>query len=285
MKLERRTDNRHTSGRERATSQSVMRALMVLDLLGECSEELGVREIARRLSLSPSIVQRLVATLAAAGYLEQSQTALKYRIGYRLFHVGRSYLARADLHVVSQPELHALAEREINAFLGVMQDGAIVYLAAIQSRGPIAIMSSPGSRTLLHSTALGKAILASMTDAEIARLLGPEPFARRTARTKTTLAPLLAEIREVRRRGYAISDEENLDNVYAVGAPLRDASGSTIAAISGAVPRNQLRPAAIKDICELVTSAAERISRRLGAEPTPVPLSLTTKSEKANIEC
>jgi DNA-binding IclR family transcriptional regulator len=271
--MERRTHYRNktrSGGRQAQGSQSVARALTILDFFGKATEELGVREIARRMAVSASIVQRLVGTLASFGYLEQSPVSRRYRIGYKAFQVGNAYLSGSDVSETSLPELRAMADRDgLNTFLGVLREGAVVYLATIQAAGPIAIRNAPGSRTFLHSTALGKALLAGLTDAEVGALLGPQPYHRLTAKTKTRLQPLLADLRSVRALGYSISDGENLENVISIGAPLRDISGSTVAAISGALPRNHVRPDDIAAICRKMSEAAMRISRRLGA-PLPI---------------
>lgn len=71
----------------------------------------------------------------------------------------------------------------------------------------------------------------------------------------------------MRRLGYAVSDEENIENVFAVGAVVRDSSGRAVASVSGAVQRHQLRKSDIERLCGVVVNAAERISRRLGAPP------------------
>ncbi len=271
MKVKRRSDNRNTSKPTYSGSQSAARALAVLDCLGEGSRDLGVREIARQLALAPSIVQRLLQTLAERGYVERATDGQKYRIGYRAFQVGRRYLAHGDLHAASLPELRAMAERDrVNAYLGVLRDRSIVYLEAIQSSGPIAIVSHPGSSAYLHSTAFGKALLAQRSDEEIAALLGPEPFVRLTKKTRTTLAAVMKDIREVRRSGTAFSDEENIENVFSAGAVIRDASGAAIGALSGALPRHELNAAGIQKLEGIVRGAAERISRRLGAAPPPL---------------
>ena len=265
MVPERRSDKKNTTIAV-GPSQSLARGLAVLELVAEAGEELGVRDIARRVSLAPSIAQRLVSTLAALGYLEQSPTTLKYRVGYRAFQVGGAYIAHSDVNQASLPELRQLAERhDLNGFLGVLRDRKIVYLATVQSRGPIAIRNVPGSETFLHSTALGKALLAEKPESEVVELLGEEPFKALTAKTKTSLSAILQELAEVRRLGYAISDEENLDHVFATGAAVRDATGQAVAAISGALPRNQLRDEEIMQLCALVKEAADRVSRRLGA--------------------
>lgn len=254
--------------RDKNISQSVARALSVLNLLGESDVELGVREVARRLKIAPSIAQRLLSTLAASNYVEHGADGLKYRIGHRAFQIGQAYLSHTDLQAVSLPELRLMAERDrINAYLGVLRDGAVIYLAALQSHGPIAITSAPGSRGWLHSTAFGKALLAELADEDVTRIVGPEPFHRLTKHTKTELASLLAELADIRRLGYAISDQENLDSVFAVGAVIRDATGQAIAALSGALPRNQLGPDDRENLCGIVCAAALRISLRLGLSP------------------
>jgi DNA-binding IclR family transcriptional regulator len=264
MELEQRSDNRNTA----LGSQSAARALAVLDLLGDSTGELGVREIARQLSLAPSIVQRLIQPLAARGYVERASDGQKYRIGLRAFQVGRRYLAYNDLHAASLPELRAMAEQErVNAYLGVLRDRLVVYLDAVQSTGPIAIVSKPGSSAALHSTAFGKALLAELPDEQIADLIGPGPFVRFTKKTKTSLAALMKDVRQARRTRCAFSDEENIENVFAAGAVIRDASGEAVGALSGALPRHQLNPAGIEKLSRIVVEAADRISHRLGATP------------------
>jgi len=268
MQTEQRSDNRNNRASS-AGSQSAARALAVLDLLADSSEPMGVREIARRLGLGASIVQRLVTTLSDFGYVERAPDGQKYRIGYRAFLVGHSFVARSDLYAATSPELRLMADRDqINAYFGVLREGAVVYLDALQSKGPIAIVSEPGTRACLHSTAFGKALLADFDADAVASLLGLEPYRALTPKTKVTLASLMDDVRCLRELGYVISDEENMANVFSVGAPLRDRTGQVVAAISGAVPRNLLTDESLRFLIERVKTAAERISRRLGASPS-----------------
>lgn len=251
-------------------NQSAGRALAILDLLGDAKDDLGVREIARQAGLATSIVQRLVNTLTAFGYLEQLPDSLKYRIGYKAFQIGHAYLGRNDLGEAAQPEMRALASmHQLNVYLGVLRDQAAIYLAVLQSSSPIVIRTSPGSRAFLHSTAMGKALLLDRTDDEIRALLGPAPYERLTVRTKTRPQQLLADIRQARVRGYTIADQENLVSVLSIAAPIRDQHGQIVASISGALPGGHLKPAQITRLCKAVKEAGDRISRRLGA-PAPV---------------
>lgn len=251
-----------------AESQSVARAIDILQLLSD-NGSLGVREIARRMALSPTIVHRLVSTLASTGLAEQAQDTHKYRIGYRAFRIGSSFLAQNDLDRASTSEMLALAEQhQVDCFLGVLRDGMMVYLKVVKSNGPITINIQPGSLALAHSTAFGKVLLATLSDTEVAEVLGKQPYKRLTRKTKVTLRALLSDLREVRQTGLGISDEENLFNVYSVGAPIYDASGEVIASLSGAVPRQELNKREIDKLNQLIRSAAESVSRKLGAPST-----------------
>jgi DNA-binding IclR family transcriptional regulator len=252
-----------------AESQSVARAIKVLELLAEHGT-LGVREIARRMELSPTIVHRLISTLAVGGYAEQSADNQKYRIGYRAYQIGCSFLSHNNLDRASTPDLVALAEQhQVSSFLGVLRGDAIVYLKVVPSNGPIVINNAPGSLAAPHSTAFGKVLLAARSDKEVAEIMGTQPYKRLTKKTKTSLRALLADLRVVRATDIAISDEENLVNVFSAGAPVRDASGMVIASLSGAVPRQGMTKKDMDRLCDLVKSAADRVSRKMGAAQLP----------------
>jgi len=246
-------------------NQSVARALAILNLLASRSEPLGVREIARQLNLAPSIAQRLIKTLARNGFLEQTGTTLRYAIGYRAFQVGNTFVAQTNLHSAVMPELYALADEQINAFLGVMRDASIVYLATVQSNGPVAINHRPGAQTHLHSTAMGKALLAEMPEQDVRGLLTRSPLPQLTPKTKISVPQLLAELEAIRQQGYSVSEEENRLGFFSIGAAVRDASGAAVAVISGAVATAGLKNQDRTRIARLVLQAAQSASLRLGA--------------------
>jgi DNA-binding IclR family transcriptional regulator len=267
--------------KSRSENQSVARALAILNLLAARSESLGVREIARQLRLAPSIAQRLLKTLARAGFLEQVGTTMRYMIGYRAFQVGNAFIAQTSLHSAVMPELYALADQHINSFLGVLRDLSVVYLATVQSSGPVAINHRPGARTHLHSTAMGKALLAEMPPHEARALLTQRPLPRLTSHTRVSINQLMAELETTRRLGYSVSDEENRLGFFSVGAVVRDATGQGIAVISGAVPAPGLKNQDRARIARLVVQAAQNASRRLGA--SDVPESLRAQRERESL--
>src|SRR5215217_8084276 len=93
-------------------------------------------------------------------------------IRYRAFQVGNAFAARNTLMSAVMPELYGLADQHVTGFLGVLRDRSVVYLATVQSEGPIAITHRPGSQAHLHSTAMGKALLAEMTTTGLASCWG-----------------------------------------------------------------------------------------------------------------
>lgn len=249
------------------SSQTVTRALSILELLGK-QGEVGVRDIARQLKVSPSMAQRLINSLSEAGFIEKSVESSRWKIGYKTFQIGSTFISNIDLNAAASPELRWLADQNhINSFLGVLRERSVVYLAAVQSGAPIKITNSPGSTTYLHSTALGKAILSGKSDKEAIELLGPSPYLGLTRKTRRTFTALAKDLEECRRLGYAMSDEENIENVFAVGSPIFNSQGETIGAISGAVPRQKLSAKTINELCRLIRESANRVSQRLGAPP------------------
>ena len=245
-------------------NQSVRRALGVLDLLAATATPMGVREIARRLGLSSSIAQRLVVTLANAGYIEQSGTNSRYSIGYKAFQTGNAFVMQNNLHSVVMPELNTLAEQNITGFLAVLRGSTVVYLATVQGSGPITVKAQPGTVTHLHSTALGKALLAEFSDEEVKKILTDSP-PKLTEQTITSIPRLLEELAIVRQLGYATNNQENRLGVYSAGAVIHDVNNNVVAALSGSVPISTLNEREEHKIIDLVVAAAQRVSRQLGA--------------------
>lgn len=267
------------------TNQSLARGLTILEAFSRETPELGVRELARRCGISRSIAHRLVQTLAARGFLEQNPETLRYRIGGRAFEVGHRYATASGVEDAALPILRGLTkDHELNAYLGVLRGDHVVYLVALQSRGPIVIRATLGSRTHTHSTALGKVLLAAEPESSARALLGGRPLPRLTRATLVDVDAVMAELGEVRRRGYAVSNEENIAGVLAVGAPVCDRSGRVIAAVSGACPRYLTPDDRIAALAAAVVDAGARISRNLGfagAAVLPLPTVTGARSTAA----
>ena len=248
-----------------AGSQSLERGLDVLEVVEAEGTEIGVREIARRLALSPTIVQRMVTSLAKRGYVDRDAETARYRLGYRALALGAHGGAGADYIGTARRELEQLArEHSLNGFVAVLHGGRAVYLLAVQAEAPLAIKVAPGSEMPLHSTAAGKVLLAAQSDAEARKLLGTAKLAAITPHTVTDPAAVVAGLAKVRKQGFATVSEENIRGVLSVGAPIRDREGKVLAALSVAFPKYLDSAVTLQSITPLVVAAAQRISRAVG---------------------
>jgi IclR family KDG regulon transcriptional repressor len=259
----KRTDTKRASG-----SQSLERGLDILEMIAAEGGDIGVRELARRSVLSPTIVQRLISSLASRGYIEKNSETARYRLGHRSLALGASGEGAFDYVVAARRELERLAhEHHLNGFVSVLRGGRAIYLLAVQADGPVAIKVSPGSEMPLHSTSAGKVLLADLGDGEARKLLGTRKLSAITPHTVTDPAVLVASLAKVRRQGFAIVNEENIPGVLSVGAPIRDRTGSVVAALSVAFPKYLDAGLTLQSAEPLVTGAAQRISRLLGTPP------------------
>jgi DNA-binding IclR family transcriptional regulator len=197
--------------------------------------------------------------------------------------LGASVERGDDFSVTARQELDRLAhEHHLNGFVAVLRGGRAIYLQAVQADGPIAIRVSLGSQMPLHSTAAGKVLLASLDDAEARKLVGHRKLAAITPHTITDPAALLASLPKVRRQGYATVVEENIPGVLSVGAPITDRGGNVVAALSTAFPKYLDADRTLQGVIPVVTAAAARVSRSLGAGElgTPPAMRLTAIGER-----
>src|SRR5690625_2870852 len=186
-------------------NQSVQRALQILRYLAQRGEAVGVREISRHFGYSPSIAQRLLSTMAEEGFVERTEDTGRYVIGHAAFQVGSAFISRSDLLSAAMPELRQLSEQGVTGFLGILRDDRVIYMAAVQGSGPIAVRTEIGTAAFPHTTALGKVLIADLGEEAIRAMLG-DTLTSMTERSITSTEQLLEQLREVQRNGYAIND-------------------------------------------------------------------------------
>lgn len=268
MDLRQRIDNQYMPAKpvDPSRSKTLAQGLELLRWMAGRSGMLGVREIARETKLNVALVQRLVNTLCDAGFLEQDPETRRYRIGAIAFHVGRAFLSGTGLVESAAPILRELSQRSaLNSYLAIMRDDSCLYLHVEQSPGALTVHSNPGDSVPAHTTAIGKVLLAGMSDDEVGALLARTTFEKRTEKTKVSAAEIMDELRRIRAGELAVSDEENIPGIFALGAPIIDATGKTVAAVSSACAAHLARGEGRDRVAAAVIKAAHDISRRVGA--------------------
>jgi IclR family transcriptional regulator, acetate operon repressor len=215
--------------------QSVDRALDVLEALAEQGGQAGLSEIAARTGLPYGTIHRLLQTLLARGYVRQ-ESDRRYALGGALLRLGGA--AGRMVTASAEPYLARLVELSgETANLAVLEGDFVVYVAQVPSPRRLRMFAEVGRRVLPHSTAVGKVLLAERADAgAVFRRTG---MPRRTDRTITTVEAILAELDEVRTRGYALDLGEEESGVHCMAVPVVD-GGRTFAALSVSGPADRL---------------------------------------------
>jgi IclR family KDG regulon transcriptional repressor len=244
---------------------SVDRALVILEYLGTQTKEVGVRELGQAIGLSKSSVHRILQTLRARGFVRWNPDNARYSLGMRAFEVGCGILRSMEAHAVAKPYLEQLVSQlGETAFLGVVDDSELVYIDKIDGRRSVRMYADIGSRRPLHSTAIGKALLAHLERTESDRIISARPLAKFTKNTIVDPEALRQELEKVRRQGYAEDNEETEEGLYCAGAPLFNYSGRPVASISVAVPKIGQQNVQKERIVKAVVAAALEISTKLG---------------------
>ncbi|WP_206957242.1 IclR family transcriptional regulator [Trinickia acidisoli] len=224
---------------EAATISSVSHAVRLVELLARASKAMSVSELAKSLDLPRPTVYRLLRTLQSFNWTVQDGTT--YRLSYRLPGL---FAAPDDLTALVdriKPLLSRLAaETRETVHFAVAEGDRVVYLAKVDSPHPIRMFSYVGWHGPMHATAVGKALLAWPTLSPAIDRICDEGLHRYTARTIVDKDSLLAELERTRARGYAVDDEELIDGLICLAAPVLS-DDRVIGAISVAGPSNRMR--------------------------------------------
>lgn len=250
---------------DRYRIQAIDRAVSVLRCFDFDHKALGVRDISSRTGLHKATAHRILAALEHNGLIEQDSHTGTYHLGLELFRLGQLVAGRLDLREVAHPHLIDLTDNvSETSHLAILDGAEVLYLDKVEGPHALRMPSRTGRRIPAYCTSLGKAILSGFDDDEVKRQLAKTRFVRYTEHTIVTLDDLLEELKTVRRRGYAVDNEEVELGLTCIGAGLRDHSGATVGAISIAAPSARLRPAMVPKVAEQVKQAAAVISQRLG---------------------
>jgi IclR family KDG regulon transcriptional repressor len=206
-----------------------------IDILEEIkTNEAGYKlaDLARQVDLPKATVYRILCTLESRGYLDRA-TDGSYRVAKKLFDMQRTAPLEQVLQRVAQPVMERLVvttKETVN--LGILDAGEVVVINTVESPLAVRMSSKIGNRRYLHSTAIGKVLLAGLPEKEVQRLLRLKGTPKLTADTITLKPAVLAEIRKVREQGWALDNQENELEGRCIGAGITGPGGRVVAALS-----------------------------------------------------
>ena len=224
----------------------------------------GVSELAVELDLSTSTVHRLLSTLADEGVLDQDDESGRYRLGLSVFDMAAAMPKQRSLHeavLVSMTELRSRTGETVQ--VGVLDGHEVVYVERLDSPNTLRVFTQLGRRAAAHRTSSGKVIIASLPRPERERLLEDLILDRATEFTITDPAELREELALTLRRGYAENRQESELGVVSVAAPIRDATGHAVAALSLAGPSERMEEKK-ETYAEAVMLLARTVSTQMG---------------------
>jgi DNA-binding IclR family transcriptional regulator len=244
--------------------QAVDRVVRVLLAFSAAGPELGISDLSRQVGLGKSVVHRIVTGLARLGFVSQDPTTSRYRLGPGAIQLGLSALEQYDLASVARPVMENLrAGSQETVTLTIKVGDHRTYLSQLESPRDIRMRVEIGRSFPLYAGASGRAILASLPEAERNRYLDTTPLVSLTAGTIHSREKLERDLETVGSQGYASSAGERDPLAAAVAAPLKDATGALIGAISICGPVPRFTPERVEAYGRLVQDATAELSAQL----------------------
>ena len=243
--------------------RAVERVCDLLDLLQEAPEGVSLIRAAEVTSLPKSSAFRYLATLEARRYAERIPVSGDYRLGSAFLPMQAHQLD--TLVRRAHPYLEELCDRlEETVVLGVLEGHQVMFLDLVESPRTVRVASRRGDRYPLHSSAVGKAIAATLPEHRVRTILAAEGMSRLTERTLTRLDAYLAELVQVRALGYAVDDGEHELDERSVAAPLP--SSNLPAALGVSAPASRLPLDTVKDMAKPLLEMAAQLVHDLGGD-------------------
>lgn len=215
---------------------SVEKAFNILDCFTSTHQELGVTDLAQKLSTNKSAVYRMLATMEALNVIQQNPENGRYRLGLKLFELGQKVPINQNFIAKARPFMEALAKQAgETAHLAVYKNNKVYFLDKVVGRHDLQINSQIGSEKAIHCTGLGKVMLAFAEPnyETTIRSLSLNPV---TKHTITDTNELIKEIEIIKEQGFALDLEENEIGLVCVAVPVFNSRGQFIAAISTSGP-------------------------------------------------
>lgn len=246
--------------------QSVDRVLDLMETLSTVPQGMALSDLAAATGLHISTTHRLVGALVERGYACKDLESGKYRLTLRLFEVGSQVSSVLSLLEIAKPLLDDLSSFCNEVVHLTEWDGTdMVYLYKTEPARPLVRMGSyVGCRNPMYCTGVGKAVLAFLSDKEVARIWENSTICAYTEKTITDLDSLYVSLEEVRRRGYAVDDEEHELGVRCIAVPIFSWSKHPMAAVSISAPAVRMGDPVVNEIYPRLKKISMEISQLMG---------------------
>ncbi len=243
----------------------LLNTFLIFDILIKKNQPVSIHELSEVLNIFPSSIHRILDTLNYLGYIEKKLDSGTYQIGLKAIELGMVKLNQIGLINEAMPYIEALSkEFNENVYLGVLFEGEVLFEAKKEAPRRIRVFTHIGTRAPLHSTSLGKVLIADLSKKERKKIIGNKSLWRLTKNTIINKKVLENEIEKIQKVGYEIDDEENENEIRCLAAPIKDHNGKVISAISISGPSYRFNTAQQKIMIKALVKTAKQISLKLG---------------------
>ena len=246
--------------------QALERALDILECFSFQNRELSLTDIVKHTGLNKTTVKRLIANLTDRGYLQRDPQSKMYQLGIQLFEMGGIVFSSFSLRqAAAYPMTQLQSKTGATVLLGVRMEEQLVYVDKREGDGMIRISSDIGWRRPLHFGMLGMVLLAGLPEKEVRKILKNTPLQPHTPFSITDPAAFSLRLEEIRDQGYIMEEEEAVEGVFGIAAPIRDFSREVVAALGIALPLSSSYRTENSDLLiDMVKTTCEAISSDLG---------------------
>jgi IclR family pca regulon transcriptional regulator len=260
-----------TARRRSGYVQSLERGLSVLRSFDADHQRMTITEVAHRTSLTRAAARRFLLTLRDLDYV--SFDGRTFALRPTVLEVGYPYISALNVPAVATPYLNDLVTRvSASAFLSVLDEGNLFYVAQVPARRMLAVNLPVGTRVPAYATAMGQVLLAALPAYERRAYLEHTDFTALTAKTPADRRAVGAVLEAVYHDGYALGDEGLEMGLHAVAVPVTDGHGSVVTALGIATHSSPDGPDGLRDtFLPALLECSEAISAELGRFDIPVP--------------
>jgi IclR family transcriptional regulator, acetate operon repressor len=245
--------------------QSVDRAMVLLEALGEDEEGYRLTDLSIRTGLSPSTAHRLLTTLEKRRFVEFNPSDNMWHVGRQAFAIGSAFIRRRNFVAPALPYLRRLRDlTHETANLGVADDGEVIVLTQVESREIMRAITKVGGRAPMVTSGIGKAILATYSQDEVVAIIQRHGMRRLTPKSVVRAGELRDALEIVRREGYAVDDQEFLTGLRCVAAVVYNDQAEALAAISVSGLASRVPPERVAELGRLVRETAKELTLALG---------------------
>ncbi len=212
---------------------SVSRAFAILEFLARAESPKELIVISNTLGINKSTTYRFLTTLESLGYVVKDRENNRYALGSKVVWLSSRFLEAIDLRAIARPVLLQLREQTGETIhLAILDHFEVIYIDKLDGKSAVRMASGVGNRMPVHSTGLGKLLLASMAEDMWQSYVENVGLERRTSNTITDPDVFFQQLRLVRERNYSIDNCENEEGIRCIAVPIRDHTGKVVAAIS-----------------------------------------------------